>query len=81
VLHVLNFSAPGSFDSGQRRIIEEVMPIAGAEVRLRLPAGRSCASARAVVADQDIAAVEEDGHISFTMPTLHERETVLIRLQ
>jgi hypothetical protein len=80
VLHLLNFSAPGSFNTGQRRIVEDVMPISGARVRLRLPEGRACVSARAIVAGADIAVECDGASVAFTLPELREFETVLLRL-
>lgn len=81
-LSLINFSAPGSFNTGHRRVVGEVMPIHGVKVRLRLPDGRRPRSARLIVSNSVIQ-TEPDGDdaISFSIPRLDAFETVLITLE
>ena len=79
-VHLVNFSAPGSFNSGQRRIMKEIMPVHDLEMTVRMPEGRRSSSAKLVHAGRDITATEEDGIVKFTIPVLKEFETILLRL-
>ncbi|MGV6872116.1 beta-galactosidase trimerization domain-containing protein [Pseudochelatococcus sp. B33] len=78
VLSLVNFSSPGSFNTGQRRIIEELVPLHGLTIALRAPAGFTATTARLVFAGQELP-VERDGdYLRLTLPRLDAMETIEI---
>ena len=81
VLHLINLSAPGSFNSGVRRPMEEIIPLTDLTVRVRLPDGVRCRSGRRIVAGEDVAIEQGGGSwASFTIGRLTEFESVLLTL-
>ncbi|MBB3146898.1 hypothetical protein FHS21_003314 [Phyllobacterium trifolii] len=78
---VINFSAPGSFNSGHRRLVHEVMPVSEVQVEIRLPEGRRCRSARLAVAAEEVTFEIEDGFLKARIPKLTEFETILLSLE
>jgi hypothetical protein len=78
VLHVINFSAPGSFNSGHRRAMEEILPIHDVEIRVRLPDDVELANLRPVVGTLVDGYRVEEGHVHFTLTRLEEFETLIM---
>ena len=81
VLTIINFSAPGSFNSGQRRIVNEIMPVHDVVVEMQLPEGRICREARYVVADSNAVSEKVGNKLRFTLPKLTEFETICLNLE
>lgn len=77
---LINFSAPGTFNTGQRRIAAQILPLHDLKVRIRLPEGRRCASARLTVQDCSVPFTERDGALSLELARLESFETILLRL-
>jgi hypothetical protein len=80
VLHLINFSAPGSFNSGHRRPLEEIMPINDVQVKIKQPQVGGFTKARSVVTGRDIALTNNGDHVSFNIEHLNEFETVVLDL-
>jgi hypothetical protein len=81
-VHLVNFSAPGSFNTGQRRLMSEIVPLHDLSLRVSLPDGRRLASARLVQAGKPIEGeTQADGRVAFRIPRLEEFETVLLMLE
>ncbi|WP_439624745.1 beta-galactosidase trimerization domain-containing protein [Shinella sp.] len=78
---VINFSAPGSFNSGHRRLVHEVMPVSDVKVDVSLPAGKTCSSARFVVSGEEAPFEVADGVVRLTIPKLTEFETISFTLE
>lgn len=77
VISLVNFSAPGSFNTGQRRIIEELIPLHELELTVKVPRSFRGEKARLVFAEIDVA-VERlgDDRVSLTIPRLDAMETI-----
>ena len=78
---VINFSAPGSFNSGHRRLVHEVMPVHDVEVKIRLPKGKGCRSARLVVAAEDVPFEMDGDFLKTRLSNLTEFETIVLTLE
>lgn len=79
-IHLVNLSAPGSFNSGTRRLMSQIMPVHDLEVTLALPEGARLESARLVHAGIE-APIEVSGPtVKLRLPKLAEFETILVRL-
>jgi hypothetical protein len=77
VISLVNFSAPGSFNTGQRRIIEELIPLHGLELTVKVPPAFRGDTARLVFAETDIPVKRlESDRISLVIPRLDAMETV-----
>nr|WP_163502157.1 beta-galactosidase trimerization domain-containing protein [Halomonas socia] len=80
VLHIVNFSSPGSFNSGHRRSIEEILPLHDLCVRVRIPKGRAVTDVRPVVGhlangyEYDAA----EGRVVFRLSRIEEFESIVI---
>lgn len=79
VVHLVNFNSHGGLRSSHRRAVEEVIPLHGLEVDLRLPSGTRCAGVELAVAASPAAFTQRDGRVRFTVPVLREFESVLVR--
>ena len=78
VLHIVNFNSAGGIRSGHRRAVEDVIPLHGLIVDLRVPNGLKCQQVKLTVASIDIPFVEDSDRIRFTIPVLTEFESVLV---
>ncbi|MGF9760153.1 hypothetical protein AAII07_33685 [Microvirga sp. 0TCS3.31] len=78
VISLVNFSAPGSFNTGHRRIIEELMPIHDMKIAIRLPENVKADTARLVFGGNPIRGAWVNGYLEFTLPKLEAMETVEI---
>jgi hypothetical protein len=78
VLHAINFNSHSGMRSGNRRAIEELVPLHGLRVEIALPAGTACERVELVVAGRDVPFESRDGRVAFTLPVLHEFESIAI---
>jgi hypothetical protein len=78
VISLVNFSAPGSFNTGHRRIIEELMPIHDMKIAIRLPENVKADTARLLFGGNPISGAWVSGYLEFTLPKLEAMETVEI---
>lgn len=76
VVSLVNFSAPGSFNTGQRRIIEELTPLHGLKLEVRAPESFTGRTARLVFADREIAVERRGDYCVVELPPLDAMETV-----
>lgn len=77
VVSLVNFSAPGSFNTGQRRIIEELIPLHDLEITVDVPSSFTRERVRLVFAEREIPVTRLDGsRIRFTLPRLEAMETI-----
>lgn len=81
VLHLVNFNSSGGIKSGHRRAVEEVIPLHGLRVDLRLPEGRRCKRVRLAVAGNELAFQAEAGRVRFELPVLAEFESAVIETE
>jgi hypothetical protein len=81
VLHLVNLSAPGSFNSGHRRPMEEIVPLANLAVTVQLPDGARCREARSIVGRERLDTAEDGGRVSFQLRSVAEFESVVLRLE
>ncbi|MCS0495642.1 beta-galactosidase trimerization domain-containing protein [Ancylobacter sp. MQZ15Z-1] len=79
VLSLINFSSPGSFNTGQRRIIEELVPLHDLVIDIRAPEGFEAGTARLVFAERDIPVERQGAYLRLTLPKLEAMETIEIR--
>jgi hypothetical protein len=81
VISFVNFSSPGSFNTGQRRIIEELMPIHDLEITVKVPASFTGTHARLVFLETSIPLEKVDrGYVRFKIPRLDAMESAEIML-
>ncbi len=82
VVSIVNFSAPGSFNTGQRRIIEELMPIHDMRIGIRMleDPSASVSTARLAFAGGSIPGKRTGNYVEFTLPRLEAMETLEIML-
>jgi hypothetical protein len=81
VVNLVNFNTHGGMRSGNRRAVEEIIPLHDLEVAVRLPAGARCVEVELAAAGTRVAATAEgDGYARFRIPVLHEFESALVRL-
>ena len=79
-MSLVNFSSPGSFNTGQRRIIQELVPLHDLKLEVRAPSGYAGSTARLVFGEKDIP-VERDGdYLRLTLPRLEAMETIEFKL-
>ncbi|NLS07216.1 hypothetical protein HGP14_28380 [Rhizobium sp. P32RR-XVIII] len=77
VITLVNFSAPGSFNTGQRRIIEELIPLHDLELVVRVPSSFSGEKARLVFGEAELPLARlGDDRVCLTIPRLEAMETV-----
>jgi len=81
VLHLVNFNSSGGIRSEHRRAVEEVIPLHGLQVCLRLPPGVRCRGVELAVAGEQLPFVAVEGSVRFTVPVLTEFESVLVRYE
>lgn len=79
-IHLVNLSAPGSFNSGVRRLMNQIMPVHDLEVTVHLPEGAAFAKARLVHAGDDLSGETGEGKVKLRVPKLAEFETILVGL-
>lgn len=79
-VHLVNLSAPGSFNTGARRLMSQIVPLHDLEVTLTLPEASSFRDARLVHAGSVLPGKVEGGVVSFSVPRMAEFETILVRL-
>lgn len=79
-VHLVNLSAPGSFNSGQRRIMKQIMPIHDLAVTVTLPEGKRCHGTRLVHAGQNLDFDPSGGKVPLRIPVLQEFETIVLSL-
>ena len=79
-VHFNNLSAPGSFNSGHRRTMAQIMPIHDVQLDVLMPPGKACASIQLVHAGETIESTTAGGRVSFRIPILRGFETALLRL-
>ncbi len=80
VLHLVNFNGASGVRSGHRRAVEDVVPLHGLRLRLRMPAGGRCAAVETTVVQQRLAFEQEGDVVDVVLPVLEEFESVLFRL-
>lgn len=80
-VHLVNLSAPGSFNSGHRRTMAQIVPLHDLKVSVLLPEGTVSVEARLVHAGRTLEPVLESGRVELRVPVLNEFETVLLRLR
>lgn len=78
---IVNFSAPGSFATGQRRIIEELMPINDLQLEIRVPESHASTEVRLVFADRVLQAERDGEYLCLTIPRIEAMETVEVMLE
>lgn len=80
VLHLVNLSASGGgVHAGERRAVEQIMPVANLRIRLRLPPGAQALGARWVGSRADTPLAEpQPGWVELILPELREFETLVI---
>ena len=78
VLHLVNFNSGGGMRSGHRRAVEDVVPLHGLKIRLRLPAGARCTSVKSVVGQQTLPFQQLEARVAFELPRLEEFESILL---
>ncbi|EWY41851.1 hypothetical protein N825_24595 [Skermanella stibiiresistens SB22] len=76
VVTLVNFSSPGSFNTGQRRIIQELVPLHGLELEVRAPEGFGGTTARLVFAEREVAVERRGDYLHLTLPRLDAMESV-----
>jgi hypothetical protein len=76
VVSLVNFSAPGSFNTGHRRIIEELMPIHDMKVAIRLPKNAKADTARLIFGGKPIRGARVGDYLEITLPRLEAMETL-----
>ncbi len=76
VVSLVNFSSPGSFNTGQRRIIQELVPLHGLELEVRAPEGFTGTAARLVFAERDVPVERRGDYLHLTLPRLDAMETI-----
>jgi len=81
VIHILNFSSPGSFNSGQRRPMQQIVPIHDLKMTVRLPRDRTCNGVKLVFNKARVTPVIKDGKLPITIPELNELESVVLSLK
>jgi hypothetical protein len=80
VVSLVNFSSPGSFNTGQRRIIQELVPLHDLKLEVRAPGSYTGTTARLVFGEREIP-VERDGdYLHLTLQRLDAMETIEFRL-
>lgn len=80
VVSLVNFSSPGSFNTGQRRIIQELVPLHDLKLEIRTPGTYAGSTARLVFGERDVP-VERDGdYLRLILPRLDAMETIEFRL-
>lgn len=77
---IVNFSAPGSFATGQRRIIEELMPLRDLELEIRVPETHAGTEVRLVFAGQTLPAERKGDYLRLKIPRIDAMETVEVML-
>jgi hypothetical protein len=81
VISLVNFSSPGSFNTGQRRIIEELMPIHDLEITVKVPASFTGTQARLVFLETSVPLEKvEGGYVRLKIPRLDAMESLEILL-
>jgi hypothetical protein len=80
VVSIVNFSAPGSFATGQRRIIEELMPLHDLEVAILAPEAHAGTEVRLVFAEQTLQAERQGDYLILRIPRIDAMETVEVML-
>lgn len=78
VLHVINFNSHAGVRSGNRRAIEEVVPLHGLRMEVALPEGAMCHRVELVVAGRDVDFQARPGRVTFTLPVVNEFESVAV---
>ena len=78
VVHLVNFSSAGGVRSGHRRAVEDVIPLHGLAIDLRLPSGVRCREVRLAVGGSVLPFVAQGDRIRFTIPVLTEFESALV---
>jgi hypothetical protein len=80
VLTLVNFNGASGMRSGHRRAVEEVVPLHGLAIDLRLPAGTRCVAVEQVVAGGALDFEQANGRIRLRLPVLEEFESLLVRV-
>lgn len=78
VLHVINFNSHSGMRSGNRRAIEEIVPLHGLRVEVALPEDTDCDRVELAVAGRDVPFEMRDGRAAFTIPVVEELESIVI---
>lgn len=73
---LVNFSAPGSFNTGHRRVIEELVPLHDLRVAVRLGSGAKTGGARLVFNGSTVPIRRRDDYVELTLPRLDAVETI-----
>lgn len=79
VVHLVNFSSAGGIRSGHRRAVEDVVPLHGLAIDLRLPHGARCRDIALTVGAEPVPFSTDGDRVHFTIPVLTEFESVLVR--
>jgi hypothetical protein len=79
VVNLVNFNTHGGMRSGNRRAVEEVIPLHDLELAVRLPDGARCDRVELAVAGADLPFVQEGGVVRARLPKMAEFESVLYR--
>lgn len=81
VLHLVNFNSASGVRSPHRRAVEDIVPLHGLRIDLRLPQGSRCVGVEAVTAGQVLPFSTDGGRVQFTLPVLTEFESLLVRCE
>lgn len=78
VVHFVNFNSAAGMRSGNRRAIEDIIPLHGLIIRLKLPEETRCKGVDLACAGMSIPFTEEIGYVRFTVPVLEEFESATV---
>lgn len=81
VLHLVNLSASGGgVHASQRRAVEEIMPISGMRIRLKLPDGTSLQDASWIARGASAQCTVTSGWLDTRLDQLDDFETLVVRI-
>lgn len=78
VVTLVNFNTHGGMRSGNRRAVEEVIPLHELRLAVRLPAGARCVGAELAVAGTPVPYLQEGERVRVTIPRMTEFESLVL---
>jgi hypothetical protein len=81
VVTLVNFNTHGGMRSGNRRAVEEVIPLHDLELTVRIPDGARCTGAELAVAGQAVPYRQDAGAVHVRIPRMVEFESLLLSLE
>jgi hypothetical protein len=82
VLHLVNLSGSGGgIHAGQRRAVEEIMPVHDLLIRLRLPEGARAARAHWVSSGAPLTPEPDSGWIEVTLDRLEDFDSLVVHVE